>query len=324
MRERRAVKYGGVMLAVATLAGGCRRETAPGGVVALDAAPDGNVSASESASRKGEFKPLTPTADAPHPLGSEAVPGRKFPVTLTVTDTNLTLEPVFSSPRKFSYESWAEWSFRQEVAKWDDVDAGACRLDIKVTPVSWILPLLGLREATYQSCGVEAHPGGETRYTTLWIDLNEHSLGSPRPVVLTELYDEAVIAKALRGDPLVQKALKGHAMPEGLDALLIALAETPPVLEGPHCYSFPDDLLSRFVLHHEEGDQVAVHLGLPGAGPCRYRITDIGLLLPKPQLLADTFAWMKGESEVPNRSFFVVDQPAYGKTAVLHLTGAAK
>jgi hypothetical protein len=310
------VAYGGVLLAAA---GGCRRETAPDGNVASAA----SASAPASASGKGEFKALAPTADAPRPVGSESVRGRRFPVTLAVSDTNLTLEPVFGSPRKFSYESWAEWSFRQEVARWHDVDAGAaCRRDIKVTPVSWLLPLLGLREATYQSCGSEAHPGGETRYTTLWIDLNEHSLGSPRQILLTELYDEAVIAEALRGDALVQKALKGSNVPAGLDALLIALAETPPVLEGERCYEFPEDLLARFVLHHQEGEQVAVRLGLPGAGPCRYKVTDIGLLLPKPKVLEDTFERMKREPELPYRSFFVVDQPHLEKTAVLHLTGA--
>jgi hypothetical protein len=311
------------MLAVAGVASGCQRASAPEGGGTAGAAPDGGVAASTSASGNGEFTPLVPSANTPHPLGSEVVRGQKLPFTLAVTDTNLTLEPVFGSPRKFSYESWAEWSLRQEVGKWDDVDAGACRRDIKVTPVSWLFPLLGLREATYQSCGAEAHPGGETRYTTLWIDLNEHSLGSPRPIMLTELYDDTVIAKALRGDALVQKALKRHAVPEGLDALLIALAETPPVLEGGHCYSFPDDLLSRFVLHHQEGDQVAVRLGLPGAGPCRYKITDIGLLLPKPQLLADTLEGMRREPELPHQSFFVADRPELGKTAVLHLTGAA-
>jgi len=262
-----------------------------------------------------------PTAEAPQPLVSVTARERRFPVTLAVSDTNLTLEPAFGSLRKFSYESWAEWSFRQEVARWSDVDAGACRRDIKVTPVSWLLPLLGLREAIYQSCGSEAHPGGETRYTTLRIDLDEHSLGSPRPVMLTELYDEAVIAKALRADTLVRKALKGTKVPETLDALLIALAETPPVLQGERCYSFPEDLMARFVFHHQEGDQLAVRLGLPGAGPCRYKVTEIGLLLPKPQVLEDTFAWMKREPELPYRSFFVVDRPDLGRTAVLHLTG---
>lgn len=268
---------------------------------------------------------MVPTANAPRPLGSANAPSRKFPVTLEVTNTNLTLEPMHESLRKFSYESWAQWSFRQEIAKWDDADGGtACKRDVKVTPVSWLFPLLGLREATYQSCGTEAHPGGETRYTTLWIDLDQHSLGSPRPVVLTELYPEAVILDALRGDALVQKALKGREVPAELKALVTALAETPPILEKNECYSFPEDLLARFVFHHQEGDQVAVRLGLPGAGPCRYALTELGLLLPKPALLADTFVWMKSESEMPNKSFFVVDQPHYGKTAVLHLTGAAK
>ena len=316
MRSGRAAIYVGVLLAVAAA---CRQETAPrGGVAASSSAPS-----SASGAEKGAFRPLAPVADPPRPLGSESVRGRKFPVTLEVSDTNLTLEPVFGSPRKFSYESWAEWSFRQEVAKWDDVDAGtACRRDIKVTPVSWLLPLLALREATYQSCGSEAHPGGETRYTTLWIDLNEHSLGSPRPVVLTELYEAAVIARALSGDALVQKALKGREVPAELGELVRALAETPPVVEERHCYAFPEDLLARFVIHHQEGEKVAVRLGLPGAGPCRYQVTELGLLLPKPKLLEETFAWMKREPDSSYQSFFVADQPLRGKTAVLHLTGA--
>jgi len=310
MRARSAVRTvacGSVLLAVA---GGCRHPTAP--------APSGSA-----ASGKGEFKGMTVTASPPRPIGSEVVRGRKFPVVLNVSETNLTLEPVYGAPRKFSYESWAEWSFRKELVDAGAADAGAsCVREIKVTPVSWLEPLLALRESIYQSCAREAHPGGETRLTTLWTDMNEHSLGSPRPVLLTELYDAAVIAEALRGDALVQRALKGRDVPEGLDALVRALAETPPVIEGKRCYSFPEDLMSRFVLHHEEGEKVAVRLGLPGAGPCRYELTELGLLLPRPTVLEPAFEAAKREPELKDRSFFVVDRPEMAKTAIVRATGA--
>jgi hypothetical protein len=306
----RALLFGSACVVLSVAANGCRPHATPGS----------NASASSPASN---FKPLSSgSVPTPRPLGSEAVPGRKFPVSVVVSETNLVLEPVFTQPRKFSYESWAEWSFRRERAAAGDADAG-CMREIKVTPVAWLMPLLSLREELYQSCPRAAHPGGETRLTTLAVDLNEHSLGSPRPVVLTELYDAAVVSEALRRDPLVEKALQGKDVPAELGALVRALAETPPVLDGKHCYSFPEDLLSRFAFHHREGSNVAVRLGLPGAGPCRYELTELGLLLPIPAILERTFERMQSAPELPGPSFFVVDRKDMAKTAVVHVTGGA-
>ena len=115
------------------------------------------------------------------------------------------------------------------------------------------------------------------------------------------------------------KALHGTDIPTELGALVNALAETPPVVDGKHCYSFPSDLLARFVLYHSEGTYVAVRLGLPGAGPCRYELTEIGLLLKMPEALKPALEHM-GEN---TGSFFVTDRPDKAKTAVVHVTARA-
>ena len=303
----RALRYGSVL--VALLGGGCRQHSS-------QSTPPASASASQ-------FKPLSATvsAPAPHPVAPALRALYRSPVTLSVTETNLTLPFAYGSMRTFSYESWAEWSFRREMAEAGAVgDSGPeCVREIKVTPVAWIAPLLGLREAIYQTCPREAHPGGETRLTTLTIDLERHSQGPPRPVVLTELFDANVVYRALRADPFVVKAFGGGEIPTDLAALVKALAETPPVMDGKHCYSFPEDLLARFVLHHSEGTHVAVRLGLPGAGPCRYELTELGLLLPMPDALKPALEHM-GED---TGSFFVADRPEQAKTAVVHVTARA-
>ncbi len=72
-----------------------------------------------------------------------------------------------------------------------------------------------------------------------------------------------------------------------LPELLDALARTPPVLEAEHCFSFPEDLLARFAFHHLTRDGVAVRLGLPGAGPSRANLTQLGLELALPPALRE-------------------------------------
>ena len=293
------------------------------GVACRRHAPTSAPGASASASA-GEFKSSF-YASAPSSAGPAAstllLSHSRSPVTLVVSDTNIALPFGYGGMRTFSYESWAEWSFRHEMGETAPApDGGAvCTREIKVTPVAWITPLLGLREDIYQTCPEEAHPGGETRVTTLAIDIDRHSQGPPRPVLLTEIFDARVVYEALRHDDLVVKALHGTDIPTELGALVNALAETPPVVDGKHCYSFPSDLLARFVLHHSEGTYVAVRLGLPGAGPCRYELTEIGLLLKMPEALKPALEHM-GEN---TGSFFVTDRPDKAKTAVVHVTARA-
>jgi len=302
----RALLLGSV--GVALLSGGCRHHPAP--------SPHPTASA-------GVFTAFSyASAAPPGPAASTLLLAHvRSPVTLAVSETDVKLPYGYGSMRTFSYESWAEWSFRHEMA-----EAGAtqdqgpeCMREIKVTPVAWITPLLGLREEIYQTCPREAHPGGETRLTTLAIDIDRHAQRPPRPVVLTEIFEPAVVYEALRHDDLVVKALHGSDIPTELGALVKALAETPPVVDGKRCYSFPEDLLARFVLHHSEGTHVAVRLGLPGAGPCRYELTELGLLLRMPDALKPALEHM-GED---TGSFFVADRPEMRKTAVVHVTSRA-
>jgi hypothetical protein len=297
---------------------GCRRQAAlPAPGASTSRAP---ASAAASA---GEFKPFDyASAARPGPAASALLLSHhRSPVTLAVSETDLKLPFGYGNMRTFSYESWAEWSFRHEMAAAGPVsDAGpTCAREIKVTPVAWITPLLGLREEIYQTCPQEAHPGGETRLTTLAIDLDRHSQGPPRAVLLTEIFDARVVYEALQHDDLVVKALHGSEIPTELDALVKALAEMSPVVDGKHCYSFPSDLLARFVLHHSDGTYVAARLGLPGTGPCRYELTEIELLLKMPEALKPALEHM-GEN---TGSFFVADRPDQAKTAVVHVTARA-
>lgn len=305
----RALLLSSVVLTL--LGGGCRRHPAP--------SPHPSASASAGAFESFSYASAPPPGPAASTL---LLAHHRSPVTLAVSETDIKLPFGYGGMRTFSYESWAEWSFRHEMAA-----AGAtedkgpeCVREIKVTPVAWITPLLGLREAIYQTCPEEAHPGGETRFTTLAIDIARHAQGPPRPVVLTEIFEAAVVYEALRHDDLVVKALHGSDIPTELAALVKALSETSPVVEGKRCYSFPEDLLARFVLHHSEGTHVAVRLGLPGAGPCRYELTELGLLLPMPDALKPALEHM-GED---TGSFFVADRPEMGKTAVVHVTSPAE
>lgn len=266
--------------------------------------------------------PHEPVVQYTRPIASSAVVTlERSRVQLSVTETNIRLLWPNPGMRTFNYESWAEWTFRNELTgEGAAQDRGPeCVREIKATPVAWIAPLLGLREEILQSCPREAHPGGETRLTTLALDLDRHSQGPPRPLVLTDLFEPAVVYEALRHDDLVVKALHGSDIPAELGALVKALADTPPVVDGKHCYSFPSDLLARFVLHHSEGTHVAVRVGLPGAGPCRYELTELGLLLRMPEALKPALEHM-GEG---TGSFFVADRPNQAKTAVVHVTARA-
>jgi hypothetical protein len=276
------------------LAAACRQGPATGGVTAASGVAS-SASAVASSSSSGvasasshAFRPLSPA-----PVVARLDPGEALEPPprgkVTVFKQDLTVLMGKASRPSFSYENWAEGPFNDEMAALRREEPGErleCLREIKVRALAWIPPFLSLREETYQSCpGREAHPGGETRFTTLQLNADRQKLAGPRPTSMTDFFDAAVLSRALRADPLIVKAL-GKNAPNDLTELVRALAETPPVLDDPQCYSFPDDLLSRFAFHQREGSRVTVRIGLPGAGPCRYALTEIGLSLPLPAALA--------------------------------------
>jgi hypothetical protein len=151
-------------------------------------------------------------------------------------------------------------------------------------------------------CG-GAHPSSETRFTTVdlsrpgevryareedtpMMNVDLSNLG--KVVKLTDFFSEQDVLRALLADPVVKRALASLNNPVQPKTL----AELPELFAG-NFYALGDtgfelrpDFLTRFVLHHVEGDQVAVRIGLPphsGANSTQHQ--QIGLLLPIPESL---------------------------------------
>jgi hypothetical protein len=168
-------------------------------------------------------------------------------------------------------------------------ESDACTREVNTTLLSVVGPVLSIRNTEMTTCRAEAHPAGETRIIA--VDLAKAapqgaSGAELNPVPLTDYVPANAILSALRKDSLVQKVLKATgSSPATLDQLVDDLASAPPVLEDGRCYSFPDDLLTRFTFHSIKNDQVAVRIGLPGAGPCRENLTMIGIQVPAPRHL---------------------------------------
>jgi hypothetical protein len=102
------------------------------------------------------------------------------------------------------------------------------------------------------------------------------------PMKLTEIFPEEAIYKALMADAVVKQAL-GKAQPKDLAALEQALAYKTVKLKG-HEYILDPELLSRFAIHHVEGTDAYVRLGLEAAtGADREAFTQIGLKLRIPE-----------------------------------------
>jgi len=165
-----------------------------------------------------------------------------------------------------------------------------CVTSNRVSLLSVVGTIVSARVTTMTTCEREAHPAGETRVLSL--DLAAFAAaGAKSPaakvVKLTDYFPSSAVFESLRKDSVVREALESSGVrPTTLPQLLEALAASAPVMDDKRCYAFPDDLLSRFAFHHREGNQVAVRLGLPGAGPCRENLTQIGLLLPVSPALA--------------------------------------
>ncbi|MDB5100968.1 MAG: secreted protein [Cyanobacteria bacterium RYN_339] len=121
----------------------------------------------------------------------------------------------------------------------------------------------------------DAHPDSGKAFKAV-------NLADPsKPIKLTDVFPEADVYKALMGDPIVKKAL-GTAQPKDLAALQKAL-EYKQVKANGHEYIFDPELLGRFAIHHVQGGDAYVRLGLEAAnGADRDAFTQLGLKLPIP------------------------------------------
>jgi hypothetical protein len=182
-----------------------------------------------------------------------------------------------------------------------------CTYERTFTLLAVVGSIITLRDNYYSSCTGEAHPAGETRLLALDLakpggvryDEEMHiDINHPGQVIkLTDLFPEADIVQALLADPFVRKNMLDPAIkspPKTLAEFLNSLAITN---SEEVCLTIDDDWLTRFAFHHIENGKVAVRLGFSGLGPCRDRLTEIGLLLPIPTSLKQPLALAAGNKE---------------------------
>ncbi len=136
--------------------------------------------------------------------------------------------------------------------------------------LSLVGPILSVEDHFYASMAMEAHPNGQTRFIT-------YDLQKGAPALLTDYFAADVVFAALRQDPLIKRAL-GEAKPTSLQELAEQFAHEPPPNDA--CYAVDMDWIHHFMFYQVEKSKVAVRIGLPGAGPCRESLTQIGIWLP--------------------------------------------
>ncbi len=172
--------------------------------------------------------------------------------------------------------------------------------------LSMVGPILSFEQHNFTTCDKEAHPSGQTNFDA--IDLRAYNDAmeanekiSPSHASLDNYFDPDDVFDALIQDKVVQKALGSiQAHPKNLDGLLKAIDTGLTYLDPqpdsstdgtstkfPLCFTMEKDMLNHFAFDHVEGDKVAVRIGLPGAGPCRENLTQIGILLPIPSYLKE-------------------------------------
>ena len=151
--------------------------------------------------------------------------------------------------------------------------------EVTASPLSLVGTLLSYREDHTWSGG--AHPSGETQYRVI------DAARSRKALVLTELFPDPEVLRALLGDPVIRKVMAREEIraPRTSAALARALAGKGFGEDNVEL-SFPATLLRGFSFHHLEGNRVAVRLFVPwGTEANRFRPTEIGILLSIPEKL---------------------------------------
>jgi hypothetical protein len=176
-------------------------------------------------------------------------------------------------------------AFDREMAGPNAPAGKPCVRELRISLLSVVGPMLSLRESTTTTCEREAHPAAETRFVTL--DFSKMPAGAgdsaARRLDLADLFPERAVLGALRSNAAVRQSLEAtSAEPTMLMELVAELAKAPPVLDNSRCFSYPEDLLTRFAFEAVQGNTVTLELGLPGAAPCRDSLTQIPIALPIP------------------------------------------
>ena len=202
----------------------------------------------------------------------------------------------------FSARAFARQGLAHFVSAVKDPTTGkvpSCVYERRFRLVAVVGTLMSFSDRYYSSCEKEAHPGGETRFTT--IDLAKHggvaykgpdSFGEIEPsqpgmaVRLTDIFPEQDVYERLRADPLMTKTLDantGEPTPRTLPELMKTLSGQRG--RDQNCFVIPNDLLTRFAFYHVVDGRIEMQLGLPGDGPCRDDLTQVGLLFSIPSNL---------------------------------------
>lgn len=155
----------------------------------------------------------------------------------------------------------------------------ACEAERQVKLKSWVGTLVSFAQGDQWNCVATAHPGAYTQMVT-------YNLATKKPLALTAIFADQQVLKALLADSVVRKHLPAQAPRfTSSQALINYLVQTGT---GECAYTFAEDSLSNFYVHHVKGDKAAIRLGLShGCEAARGLLTEIGLYLPIPQ------AWQK-------------------------------
>jgi len=172
----------------------------------------------------------------------------------------------------------------------------------KFTLLSVVGSIVSLKDELYYEITPSAHPGGETRFTTIDLaksgeavyvsppeaDLLELDLAKLGKVAqLTDYFPEKEVLKALLNNASIKEVLGGES-PSSL-AKLFKLLQDQRIEINEIPYFFPWDFLTRFAFHHLQVDKVAVLMGLPSAsGAARGFHAELTLLLPIPAALKES------------------------------------
>lgn len=150
----------------------------------------------------------------------------------------------------------------------------ACEAERTFKVQSWVGPVLSFQENNYWNCVATAHPGAYTVYQTL-------NLSTGKAMSLTDIFADRDLLKALLADGIVKKYIPKNHPPFASSQDLINYVSKNGT--GECAYTFSEDNLSRFALHHVKGNQVAVRMGLThGCEAARGMLTELGLYLPIP------------------------------------------
>lgn len=178
-----------------------------------------------------------------------------------------------------------------------------CNYQRSFALLSVVGSLVNFKDDYYVDCG-GAHPAIYSRFTAvelanrsapvysgnnqedgpLHVDLTR----STRAVKLTDYFPESEVLDALSGDPLIKTVLFGR--PTSIEQFNKSLADKKLIIASCS-FHLNLDFLTRFVFHHVEDMRVAVRISLsPVGSACQTQMAQLGLLLPIPEKLRDSFA----------------------------------